>query len=38
MIYNLYADKLLQLNLVPDSVYDMMTSYYDRMAGKLAID
>lgn len=38
LIYNLYADKLLQLNLVPDSVYDVMTSYYDRMAGKLATD
>ena len=29
LIYNLYADKLLQLDLIPDSVYDVLTSYYD---------
>ncbi|KLO08004.1 DUF1793-domain-containing protein [Schizopora paradoxa] len=28
LIYNLYADKLLQLGLVPSSVYDLQTSYY----------
>ncbi|KLO07018.1 DUF1793-domain-containing protein [Schizopora paradoxa] len=28
LIYNLYADKLLQLGLVPQSVYDLQTSYY----------
>ncbi|KAL5536140.1 hypothetical protein ACEPAF_4245 [Sanghuangporus sanghuang] len=33
LIYNLYADKLLQLNLVPTSVYDVATSFYDGMAG-----
>ncbi|EJC98583.1 uncharacterized protein FOMMEDRAFT_96129 [Fomitiporia mediterranea MF3/22] len=28
IIYNLYADKLLQLKLVPSSVYDTQTQYY----------
>ncbi|KAL5519642.1 hypothetical protein ACEPAH_1325 [Sanghuangporus vaninii] len=36
LIYNLYADKLLQLNLVPTSVYDVATSFYDGMAGSTA--
>jgi len=28
LIYNLYADKLLQLDLVPQSMYDLQTSHY----------
>ncbi|EJC98586.1 DUF1793-domain-containing protein [Fomitiporia mediterranea MF3/22] len=28
LIYNLYADKLLQLNLIPSSVYDTQTQFY----------
>ncbi|KAK2466302.1 hypothetical protein APHAL10511_001944 [Amanita phalloides] len=30
--YNLYADKLLNLNLFPPSVYDMQTSWYKTVA------
>ncbi|KAF4598089.1 hypothetical protein EYR38_006483 [Pleurotus pulmonarius] len=33
LIYNLYADKLLKLNLVPDSVYTLLTSFYQSSAG-----
>ncbi|KAL5533554.1 hypothetical protein ACEPAG_14 [Sanghuangporus baumii] len=36
LIYNLYADKLLQLNLVPTSVYDVATSFYGGIAGSMA--
>ncbi|KLO08558.1 hypothetical protein SCHPADRAFT_604791 [Schizopora paradoxa] len=28
ILYNLYADKLLHLDLIPDSVYDLQTSYF----------
>ncbi|EJC98584.1 DUF1793-domain-containing protein [Fomitiporia mediterranea MF3/22] len=28
LIYNLYAEKLLQLNLIPSSVYDTQTQFY----------
>jgi len=28
LLYNLYADKMLQLNLVPQSVYDAQSVYY----------
>ncbi|KLO18701.1 DUF1793-domain-containing protein [Schizopora paradoxa] len=27
-VYNLYADKLLQLNLVPDQIYEMQTAFH----------
>lgn len=33
MMYNIYADKLLRLGLVPDSVYDLLTSYYQTVGG-----
>jgi len=30
LIYNLYADKLLQLNLVPEQIYQMQTAYHSK--------
>ena len=42
LIYNLYADKLLQLNMVSDSVYDIATASYNNIASSatygLALD
>ena len=42
LIYNLYADKLLGLNFVPDSVYEVATVFYNNIAGQntygLALD
>ena len=42
LIYNLYADKLLQLNLVPDSIYQIATTFYKNTGGSnkfgLALD
>lgn len=42
LIYNLYADKLLQLNMVPDAVYQVATVFYNNIAGSdtygLALD
>ncbi|KAF4567439.1 hypothetical protein EYR36_011059 [Pleurotus pulmonarius] len=35
LIYNLYADKLLKLNLVPDSVYELLTGIYQSSAGSM---
>ncbi|EJC98579.1 DUF1793-domain-containing protein [Fomitiporia mediterranea MF3/22] len=32
LMYNLYADKLLRLNLVPDSVYTLLTGFYQNEA------
>ncbi|KAL5519656.1 hypothetical protein ACEPAH_1339 [Sanghuangporus vaninii] len=32
LIYNLYADKLLQLNLIDSSVYSLQTSFYKQQA------
>ncbi len=28
LLYNLYGDKLLGLNLVPQSIYDMQSTFY----------
>lgn len=28
LLYNLYADKLLGLGLIPDSIYDMQSDFY----------
>ncbi|TDL21981.1 hypothetical protein BD410DRAFT_723660 [Rickenella mellea] len=30
LMYNLYSDKLLQLNVVPNSVYDAQTTFYSQ--------
>ncbi|EJC98554.1 DUF1793-domain-containing protein [Fomitiporia mediterranea MF3/22] len=35
MMYDLYADRLLRLNLVPDSVYTLLTGFYQNEAGSL---
>ncbi|KAG6831146.1 hypothetical protein H0H92_012571 [Tricholoma furcatifolium] len=32
LTYNLYVDKLLKLNLIPDSVYEMQTMWYKSVA------
>ena len=32
LLYNLYADKLLQLNMVPDPVYQAATTFYSSIA------
>ncbi|KAI5117537.1 hypothetical protein M0805_004769 [Coniferiporia weirii] len=31
LMYNLYADKLLNLDLVPDNVYQVLTSFYNNI-------
>ncbi|KAI0081700.1 DUF1793-domain-containing protein [Panus rudis PR-1116 ss-1] len=35
--YNLYADKLLGLNLFPQSVYDMQTAWYPTVANSFGV-
>ena len=35
LIYNLYADVLLGLDLVPSEVYATLTNHYNNTAGKL---
>ncbi|KAF8595372.1 DUF1793-domain-containing protein [Ceratobasidium sp. AG-I] len=37
MAYNLYADKLFQFNLFPQSVYDMQTGWYGEMGAQYGI-
>jgi hypothetical protein len=37
LLYNLYADKLLNLNLVPQSVYDMQSTFYPTVAEKYGV-
>ncbi|KAI5119766.1 hypothetical protein M0805_009237 [Coniferiporia weirii] len=34
LVYNIYADKLLQLGLVPDSVYQVLTAFYNNIASQ----
>ena len=34
LIYNLYSDKLLQLNLVSSFVYDAVTVFYNNAVGE----
>ncbi|KAI5120589.1 hypothetical protein M0805_002538 [Coniferiporia weirii] len=34
LMYNLYADKLLNLDLVPDEVYQVLTSFYYNIANQ----
>ncbi|KLO18699.1 DUF1793-domain-containing protein [Schizopora paradoxa] len=36
-VYNLYADKLLQLNLVPDQIYDMQTAFHKGQLSELPV-
>ncbi|KAF5390714.1 hypothetical protein D9757_002684 [Collybiopsis confluens] len=35
--YNLYADKLLQLNLFPDDIYTMQTNWYKTVQGAFGV-
>ncbi|KAJ3558367.1 hypothetical protein NM688_g972 [Phlebia brevispora] len=35
--YNMFADKLLQTNVFPESVYDMQTSWYSTVANEFGI-
>jgi hypothetical protein len=37
LLYNLYADKLLGLNLVPQSVYDMQSDFYQTVGGTYGV-
>ncbi|KLO07710.1 hypothetical protein SCHPADRAFT_836241 [Schizopora paradoxa] len=34
LIYNMYVDKLLKLDLIPQSVYDLQTTYYKSQLGR----
>ncbi|THH06834.1 hypothetical protein EW145_g3808 [Phellinidium pouzarii] len=34
LMYNVFADKLLQLDLVPESVYQVLTVYYNNIAAQ----
>ncbi|TVY42939.1 Glutaminase A [Lachnellula subtilissima] len=37
LLYNLYADKLLGLNLVPNSIYDMQSTFYPTVADEFGV-
>ena len=37
LLYNIYADKLLGLDLVPDWVYTMQSSFYDTILGDFGV-
>ncbi|TVY81710.1 Glutaminase A [Lachnellula suecica] len=37
LLYNLYADKLLGLNLVPQSIYDMQSEFYPTIAQEYGV-
>ncbi|CZT46899.1 probable glutaminase GtaA [Rhynchosporium secalis] len=37
LLYNLYADRLLDLNLVPQSVYDMQSTFYPTVKEKYGV-
>ncbi|RDW86226.1 glutaminase GtaA [Aspergillus mulundensis] len=37
LLYNLYADRELGLNLVPQSVYDMQSSFYPTIQGQFGV-
>ncbi|KAE8150486.1 hypothetical protein BDV25DRAFT_110928 [Aspergillus avenaceus] len=37
LLYNLYADRELRLNLVPDSVYDMQSTFYPTVKAKYGV-
>ncbi|KAI0744978.1 DUF1793-domain-containing protein [Earliella scabrosa] len=37
LMYNLYADKLLGLNFIPDSVYGMQSNWYLRELGQFGV-
>ncbi|KAB8360892.1 hypothetical protein FH972_024625 [Carpinus fangiana] len=37
LLYNIYSDKLLKLNLVPQSVFDMQSAFYPTISGKYGV-
>ncbi|KAF2103682.1 DUF1793-domain-containing protein [Rhizodiscina lignyota] len=37
LLYNIYGDKLLKLNLVPQSVYDMQSKFYPTVENKYGV-
>ncbi|KAL4757432.1 glutaminase GtaA [Aspergillus foveolatus] len=37
LLYNLYADRELRLNLVPQSVYDMQSNFYPTIQGQYGV-
>ncbi|KAE9368523.1 DUF1793-domain-containing protein [Stipitochalara longipes BDJ] len=37
LVYNLYSDRLLNLNLVPQSVYDMQSDFYSTIEQKYGV-
>jgi len=37
LLYNLYADRLLGLNLVPESIYEMQSAFYPTVANEYGI-
>ena len=37
LLYNLYGDKLLGIKLVPDSVYDMQSTFYQTIGAKYGV-
>ncbi|KAF2111539.1 glutaminase GtaA [Lophiotrema nucula] len=38
LLYNLYNDKLISTNLVPQSVYDMQSTFYQSIQGTYGVD
>jgi hypothetical protein len=37
LLYNLYGDRLLNLNLVPQKIYDMQSTFYPTVAAKYGV-
>jgi hypothetical protein len=37
LLYNLYSDRVLNLNLVPQSVYDMQSAFYPTVADEYGV-
>ena len=37
LLYNIYADKLLNLNFVPQNIYDMQSAFYPTIAQKYGV-
>jgi Domain of unknown function (DUF1793) len=37
LLYNLYADRLLNLNLVPQAIYDMQSTFYPTVEDKYGV-
>lgn len=37
LLYNIYADKLLKLNFIPQSIFDMQSKFYPTVAGTYGV-